>query len=98
MTQSRFYTFSKSDVGPSTSKITSNPNIRAREGIYLTASSGNTDDVYIGSSGDITFGSNDETDGFVIYPGSTQILKSIDPYYVYAGSSTSGQKISVYVV
>lgn len=98
MTQPRFYTFAKSDIGDTPERLTDNPNYRASQGIQLLASSGNTDVVYIGSSENFTMGTNDDTDGFPLGPGDALLSPTINPYNIYVSSNGSGQRIDVFLV
>jgi len=78
----------KSTVAVTPSRLSTNVNLVANEGVQILASPANSENMYVGYGSGITANSGDATDGFPIAPGASIFVPCRHPADIWVASIT----------
>ena len=92
ITGDTFFHGRKSGIGQTAVQLTTRK-LRAKRGILVKASIGNSGIVYVGSSPSITADSVDATDGYELSAGESKTVEVTNPSTVFVIASAPGQKV-----
>lgn len=91
-----FTTAQNTSVTTTTEQLRTSDGTTATQGIYVLADTSNTDFVYVGPD-DMTFDTNDDTDGWPLDPGAGLLIQVNDPSLIYVRAN-SGTQVVRYIV